>query len=148
MVDASCGGTFMMKNENEVWILFDNLSENFVQHASTSRRTLAPKSLKTENHFEASTPFDVTTKVDALSRKINQLMATGFVPTSSSHISTQHEPCSFCFSPAHHVRDCPTIGELFEFSIEQANATFSRPGNDPYSNSYNPRWRNHPNFAW
>jgi len=79
MVDASCGGTFMMKSENEAWILFDNLSENSMQHASsTSRRTPAPKAPKIENIFEASTPFDVTTKVDALSQKIDQLMADGF----------------------------------------------------------------------
>jgi hypothetical protein len=31
---------------------------------------------------------------------------------------------------------------------EQMNATFSRPRNDPHSNSYNPGWRNHPNFSW
>jgi len=110
MVDASCGCTFMMKSENEAWISFDNLSENLVQHASTSRRTLAPKVPNIENLFEASTPFDVTTKVDALSRNIDKLMATGFAPTSSSHISPQHEPCSFCSSTAHHVRDCPAIG--------------------------------------
>ena len=24
----------------------------------------------------------------------------------------------------------------------------SQPRNDPYSNSYNPYWRNHPNFSW
>jgi len=94
MVDASCGGTFMMKRENEAWILFDNLSENYVQHASTSHRTPTPKASKTESLFKASTPFDVTAKVDALSHKIDQLMAVGFVPTSSSHMSTQHEPCS------------------------------------------------------
>ena len=23
-----------------------------------------------------------------------------------------------------------------------------QPRNDPYSNIYNPRWRNHPNFSW
>jgi hypothetical protein len=94
----------MMKSENKAWILFDNLSENFVQHASTSRRTHAPKALKTKSIFEASTPFNVTTKVDTLFCKIDQLMATGFVPTSSSHISTQHKPCSFCSSYAYHVR--------------------------------------------
>jgi hypothetical protein len=109
MVDASCGGTFMFKSENEAWILFDNLSENSIQHASsTSCRTPAPKAPKIENLFEASTPFDVTTKVDALSRKIDQLLAAGFAPTSFSHIPPRHEPCSFCSSAAHHVKDCPT----------------------------------------
>jgi len=46
------------------------------------------------------------------------------------------------------VRDCPTIGQFSELSTEQANATFSRLGNDPYSNFYNLGWRNHPNFLW
>jgi len=116
MVDAFCGGTFMMKNENEAWILFDNLSENYVQHVSSSCRTPAPKAPKTESLFEASTPFGVTAKVDALSRKIDQLMAASFVHTSSSNVFPQHEPCSFCSGTAHHVRDCPTIGQFSDLS--------------------------------
>ncbi|XP_031120931.1 uncharacterized protein LOC116024170 [Ipomoea triloba] len=38
-----------------------------------------------------------------------------------------------------------------ENDCEQANAMNSfnqRPRNDPYSNSYNPGWKNHPNFSW
>jgi hypothetical protein len=34
MVDLSCGGTIMTKTENEAWTLFENLSENYVHHAS------------------------------------------------------------------------------------------------------------------
>jgi len=111
-------------------------------------RHLLPKAPKTESLFKASTPFNVTAKVDALSRKIDQLMAAGFVHTSSSNIFPQHEPCSFWSSTAHHVRDCPTNGQFSNLSTKQVNATFSRPRNDPYSNSYNPGWRNHPNLAW
>ncbi|CAL9024825.1 unnamed protein product [Prunus brigantina] len=36
-----------------------------------------------------------------------------------------------------------------EHMLEQANALQARnPNNDPYSNTYNPGWRNHPNFKW
>ena len=37
-----------------------------------------------------------------------------------------------------------------EFVQDQVNAlqSFQRPGNDPFSNTYNPGWRNHPNFSW
>ncbi|CAL8134247.1 unnamed protein product [Prunus armeniaca] len=36
-----------------------------------------------------------------------------------------------------------------EHMLEQANALQARnPNNDPYSNMYNPGWRNHPNFKW
>jgi hypothetical protein len=27
-VDASCGGTFMLKSEDEAWAMFENLSNN------------------------------------------------------------------------------------------------------------------------
>jgi len=36
MIEASCDGTFMIKNENEVWELLDTLSENSMHHASVS----------------------------------------------------------------------------------------------------------------
>jgi hypothetical protein len=72
---------------------------------------------------------------------------TGFAP-NAAHISTQPEPCSFCSSTMHKVNNYPTYVNYANASNEQVNATFSRPGNDPYSNTYNPGWRNHPNFSW
>jgi hypothetical protein len=35
MVDASCGGTFMLKSEDDAWTLFENLSENSLHHSSS-----------------------------------------------------------------------------------------------------------------
>jgi len=32
--------------------------------------------------------------------------------------------------------------------MEHVNAIYDRSRNDPYSSSYNPGWRNHPNFSW
>ena len=36
MVDASCGGAFMSKSEDEAYDLFEMLSENSINHASLS----------------------------------------------------------------------------------------------------------------
>jgi uncharacterized coiled-coil protein SlyX len=80
-VDASCGGTFMLKSDEEAWAMIENLSNNSRQQASNRRREPVPKAPKTE-------------------------------------------------------------------SLCEVNAAFSRPGNDPYSNTYNPGWRNHLNFSW
>ena len=33
MIDSFCGGTFMMKCEDEAWNLFETLSENSLHHA-------------------------------------------------------------------------------------------------------------------
>ncbi|MED6179162.1 hypothetical protein PIB30_114562, partial [Stylosanthes scabra] len=38
-----------------------------------------------------------------------------------------------------------------QFSAEQVNFVNNQPRppyNDPHSNTYNPGWRNHPNFSW
>nr|KYP31036.1 Transposon Ty3-G Gag-Pol polyprotein [Cajanus cajan] len=54
--------------------------------------------------------------------------------------------CTFCDSPMHISADCPG-------QYEDVNAMYqARPGQyqqrDPYSNTYNPGWRDHPNFRY
>jgi hypothetical protein len=41
MVDASCESRFMLKSEDDAWILFENLFENSLHHSSSGRRTNA-----------------------------------------------------------------------------------------------------------
>jgi hypothetical protein len=90
---------------------------------------------------------EAITKVDAITKKLDQIMIAGFAP-NTAHTNTQLESCSFCSSTMHHVNDCSTARNYTDVSYEQVNAAFSRLGNDPYSNTYNPEWRIHPNFSW
>ncbi|KAI5650499.1 hypothetical protein M9H77_36504 [Catharanthus roseus] len=68
------------------------------------------------------------------------------LPTNSPNVQDIYAICS---SPSHVIYDCPSASLFPEFVHEQVNATqgFHRQ-NDPYSNIYNPGWRNHPNFSW
>jgi len=75
----------MLKSDNEAWTLFENLDENSIQYASSSRRMPTFRAPKTEGLFEVSKQVDVTTKVDTLSRKIDQLMPVSFAPTIAPH---------------------------------------------------------------
>jgi hypothetical protein len=125
-------GAFMLKSEDEAWAMIENLSNNFRQQASNRRREPAPKAPKTKSLCEVGPPADMATQVVyAITKKLDQLM-TGFAPTAA-HINSQPEPSAVKYT------------DIFN---EQVNAAFSRPGNDPYSNTYNPGWRNHPNFSW
>jgi len=67
MVDSSCGGTFMLKSEDDVWTLFENLAKNSLHHSSSGQRTPTSKNQKSETIFEVSHPLDMTTEMDALS---------------------------------------------------------------------------------
>jgi hypothetical protein len=57
------------------------------------------------------------------------------------------ESCSVCASPMHQAQNCPS---MTVFEMEQVNAfnSFQKPSSGSYSETYNPRWRNHPNFSW
>ncbi|GJX22901.1 putative nucleotidyltransferase, ribonuclease H [Tanacetum coccineum] len=57
-----------------------------------------------------------------------------------------HDACSMCGDPGHSVNNCQNWGAP---SNEEVNGVYgNRPRNDPFSESYNPGWRNHPNFRW
>jgi hypothetical protein len=132
MVDSSCGGTFMLKSEDDVWTLFENLAKNSLHHSSSGQRTPTSKNQKSETIFEVSHPLDMTTEMDALSRKLDQIMAASLAPTTAPHIATPQEVCSFYLNPLHQAKDCPIIGQFSEVPPEQVNAAFSKLVNDLY----------------
>ena len=82
----------------------------------------------------------------ALTQKLDKLLSVGQSLQSPSFQGV----CALCFSPAHFVSNCPTASQIPEFVQEQVNAAqwFSKLRNYLFSNTYNPGWRNHHNFAW
>jgi hypothetical protein len=50
----------------------------------------------------------------------------------------------------HLAQTCPSLPVFSENQMEQVNAfnDFRKQSSGPYSESYNPGWRNHPNFSW
>ena len=60
-----------------------------------------------------------------------------------------HEPCLVCGGMGHLTQDCHTLSEMKGVYEEQCNAldTYKKPYG-PFSESYNPGWKNHPNFSW
>ncbi|XP_058203029.1 uncharacterized protein LOC131317499 [Rhododendron vialii] len=151
MVDASCGGTFMLKNENQGWDLFGQLAENSRHRAASSRtnRTTSTSS-KHSGLYEVGRSDDLSYKVDALTRKFDTFLSLGHGPSHSSPPAAVAEVCQLCSSPCHQINECHMASQFPEFLQEHVNAAqgFGRPANDPYSHTYNPGWKKHPNFGW
>ncbi|XP_074337082.1 uncharacterized protein LOC141674260 [Apium graveolens] len=54
--------------------------------------------------------------------------------------------CGICSTPGHFTDACPT---LMDPSYEDVNAVgFANQGGNQFSNTYNPRWRDHPNLRY
>ncbi|KAI5683020.1 hypothetical protein M9H77_04248 [Catharanthus roseus] len=86
--------------------------------------------------YEVTQNVDLSSKVDALSKKFDQLLALNTLPTNSPNVQSV---CAICSSPSHVIYDCPSDSLFPEFVQEQVNAAqgFHRQ-NDLYSNTYNP----------
>ena len=56
--------------------------------------------------------------------------------------------CSHYQSLDHTLFICPYYAHQLSTETEQVNMAYQRPRNDSFAPTYNPRWRNHPNFSW
>ncbi|XP_062171016.1 uncharacterized protein LOC133876786 [Alnus glutinosa] len=73
------------------------------------------------------------------------------VGKSINAANTLHsDSCFICASPMHLAQNCPSLPTFVESLMEQVHAfnDYSKQANGPFSETYNPRWRNHPNFSW
>ena len=97
--------------------------------------------------YEIGHAVNVQDQVVVLSRRLDQFISRG---QSSTTPSNQEVACLLCTCPTHFITNCPLAPQYPEFVQEQVNALHgaSIPGNDPFFNTYNPGWRNHPNFSW
>ena len=143
MVDSSYGDCFLYKTPEEACELFEHLSENSHLHATSSHSNL-PRQLGTKGGiYEVSHSIDLSSKVNALVKKLDQLLYMNKV----SNAPNMQDVCSICASPMHASVDCPCISKS-DCVTEKVNAAQRfPPSNNPYSNTYNHGWRNHPNFS-
>ncbi|KAI5654389.1 hypothetical protein M9H77_31576 [Catharanthus roseus] len=118
MVDSSCGGTFLHKTADEAWDLFENLSDNSQQHA-TSSRIGTSRQIGNRGMYEVSQNVDLSVKVDALSKKFDQLLALNTLSTSSTNMQGV---CAICSNPSHAIYDYPSASLFPEFLQEQVNS--------------------------
>ncbi|XP_074356421.1 uncharacterized protein LOC141696134 [Apium graveolens] len=130
----------MEKDEDQGWEFFEELAEKTMLWESTREPnrepskhnetlgSLANKGLHLVGNFIAT-----EAKLATLTRRLEALETTN-APSQASmcanYNSHSHEPQNFQ-------------------EFEKVNAMFQpRPRNDPFAPTYNPGWKNHPNFSW
>ena len=86
-------------------------------------------------------------KIDALAKRLDALVVGPSINAASTYAV---DSCSIYASPMHSTQNCPSAPIFTEYPMEQANAfnDYRKQSAGPYSETYNPGWRNHPNFSW
>ncbi|KAK2410681.1 hypothetical protein QL285_046032 [Trifolium repens] len=130
LIDASAGGTIKNKNEDEVRQLVENMCLN--EYRSKSERDPKKKGM-----IEVSTHTTLLAQIELLNK---QLAAKSISEANVSQV--QDVRCDFCQGP-HANGMCSA-----EANSEEANYASGYQKNNPFSSTYNPGWKDHPNLSW
>ena len=133
MINATSGGALVDKTPEAVRNLIANMEANSQQFG---------------------------TRLDPPSKHVNEINISSLEQQIMSQTSLVHQmaignmqtvkACGICSVVVHPIDMCPTLQEE---PIEQVNAAGGFPGQpqrkyDPYSSTYNPGWRDHPNLSY
>ncbi|KAM2305804.1 hypothetical protein ACFXTH_025323 [Malus domestica] len=137
MLDASVGGALVDKTPMAAKTLIANRALNAQQYECIGQRDTPRQQVN-----EVSSTSDIQSQLANLTSIVSQ-MAEGM---------RMKEPsvCGVCSIQGQASEKCPQLIE--NGGWESANAIGfqgqNQPMNDLYSNTYNPGWRDHPNFRW
>nr|XP_027083430.1 uncharacterized protein LOC113705711 [Coffea arabica] len=132
IIDAASGGALVNKTPQEARELIEGMAENSQQF---STREDVP--IRRVNEVETS----------SIQQQLNEL--TAFVRQQAVRNASQARVCGICTGVGHSADICPMIQEETAEQVNMADhAPAPRKQYDPYSSTYNPGWRDHPNLSY
>ncbi|CAN6723512.1 unnamed protein product [Malus baccata var. baccata] len=138
MLDASAGGALVDKTPTAAKTLISNRALNAQQYEGVGQRS-NPRQHQVN---EVSAITELQNQMANLTTLLSQVVEGPKVQNMAV--------CGVCSMQGHLTDKCPQLIE--NGGWETLNAVgFSnqyQPRNDPFSNTYNPGWRDHPNFKW
>ena len=130
----------MKKSANDAYDLLEELALNDQQWPN-ARNNMRRVPEVNESDILAK----MAAQMELLTREVMRTRLDG----NSMHtpVNQINQYCEQC-GGQHAYGMCPFV-DVNNLPMEQAQVvgSFPRP-NNPYSNTYNPGWRNHPNFSW
>ncbi|KAL5560827.1 hypothetical protein UlMin_037038 [Ulmus minor] len=162
MLDASAGGALLNKSYAEAYDLIESIAANSYQWP-TSRINITKKVAGVHELGDVSA---LTAQIASLTNMLKAVSTSNVVSQGSqnspvsaispvvvepSNSSVETVSCVFC-GGGHVYDDCPnnpvSVNYVGNYNQGNYNSGSYNRGNNPYSNTYNPGWRQHPNFSW
>ncbi|KAM6564131.1 hypothetical protein CsatB_024129 [Cannabis sativa] len=138
VLDASANGAILSKSYNEAFEIVERIASNNYQW-STNR---APTSRKVAGVLEVDALTALTAQMASMTNILKNMNMGGSVQPAAA-IQRAEISCVYC-GDGHTFENCPSNPASVCYV---GNQNFNR-NNNPYSNSYNPAWKHHPNFSW
>ncbi|XP_073121149.1 uncharacterized protein [Henckelia pumila] len=135
MLDAAAGGNLLRKSSEDGFELIEEMASS--SYHPQSKRGATRKSTGI-HQIDAFT--SVAAQLEVMNKRIEELSV------GNSVMRVQEVWCEKCGAD-HFTKDCQTFSQP-EGVMASHMGNQNRPRNDLFSNSYNPGWRQHPNFSW
>ncbi|CAN6712749.1 unnamed protein product [Malus baccata var. baccata] len=138
MLDASPGGALVDKTPTAAKTLIANRALNAQQYEGVGQR-VTPRQHQVN---EVSAITELQNQMANLTTLLSQVVEGPKVQNVSA--------CGVCSMQGHSTDKCPQLVENGGWETLNAvgfGQTYQQRG-DPFSNTYNPGWRDHPNFKW
>ncbi|KAK8697859.1 hypothetical protein V6N13_113994 [Hibiscus sabdariffa] len=132
MLDASANGTLLDKSPEEAFDILDRVATNDYQFPTT--RLGAGR--RAPGRLDLDANDSVSAQLSAITNMLKNLQKPIDVRDAKAL------SCVLC-EGNHQANDCPTMHESASYV-----GNYNRNANNPYSNTYNPGWRQHRNFSW
>ncbi|KAL5571470.1 hypothetical protein UlMin_021067 [Ulmus minor] len=136
IVDAASNGALMSKTYNEAYALLERMASNNYQWP-TER---VPAGRRIAGVHEVSEITSLTAQIASLVNTLNNQQATHHQSVNS--VQGTGESCVLC-NGTHRFESYPSNPESVCY-VGNMNCN----NNNHFSNTYNPGWRQHPNFSW
>ncbi|XP_027102728.1 uncharacterized protein [Coffea arabica] len=132
IIDAASGEALANKIPREAWLFIESMAKNSQQFG-----------------FRESNPTRRVNEVEtsSIQQQISEL--TSFVRQLAVGNMHQAKACGICINVGHPTDSCPLLQEDGAEQVNMAGGVpVPRRPYDPYSSTYNPGWRDHPNFSY
>uniref|UniRef100_A0A2N9EYS5 RNA-directed DNA polymerase n=1 Tax=Fagus sylvatica TaxID=28930 RepID=A0A2N9EYS5_FAGSY len=153
-VEMMCNGEFLQKDPDEAIEYLNHLAEKAHTWTgpsateSTNRSKPHTSTSSSGRIYQLKEEDGLRAQIAQLTKEIETLKMKGTSGTKQGYQVEMHEECSVCHDPEHPTKDCPMLPSVVGVFEEHCGAigNFRKPFS-PYSETYNPGWRNHPNFV-
>ncbi|XP_062085597.1 uncharacterized protein LOC133791695 [Humulus lupulus] len=137
VLDASTNGAILSKSYNEAYEILERIDNNNYQWSNVR----APSRRKVVGIHEVDALSDLTAQVSSMTNLL-KTMSMGGNLQSTPMGKVENVSCVYC-GGGHTFDSCPSNPASVCYLGNQIDNR-----NNPYSNSYNPSRRDHPNFSW
>ncbi|KAK4260714.1 hypothetical protein QN277_003793 [Acacia crassicarpa] len=136
IVDASSGGSILMKSYEEAHDLLERMAMN--SHQWPADRATSSRTVAGVHELDAMTAL--AAQVSSLTHIVKGLT----LPSSNTSLQPSQVACVYC-GGEHLSSQCSANPESINFINNFSKGSNT---NNPYLKTYNPGWRQHPNFSW